>query len=141
MSRKDSDEAWIIDVCDKVLGLTASRQHTFPFLVGDTGRKLPVDAYYEKLNLVIEYREKQHTESVPHFDKRMTVSGVHRGEQRKLYDQRRRDVLSKHGIQLVELAVADFRHSARMRLDRDSDDAERVIQMKLANWIALSPTK
>ena len=51
-SRKDSDEEYVINLCDEVLGLTARRQYCFDFLKGDTGRKLPVDAYYEDLKLV-----------------------------------------------------------------------------------------
>ena len=37
---------------------------------------LPVDAYYEELNLVVEYREKQHTEEIKFFDRsdKITVS-------------------------------------------------------------------
>ena len=44
---------------------------------------------------MIEYCERQHTEAVAFFDhnERLTVSGVTRGEQRKIYDQRRRDLL------------------------------------------------
>lgn len=38
--------------------------------------RLPVDAYYETLNLVVEYRERQHTESVPIMDRRSTISSV-----------------------------------------------------------------
>lgn len=30
--RASSDEFWIIDICDGVLGKKASRQHRFPFL-------------------------------------------------------------------------------------------------------------
>lgn len=102
MRREDSDEAYIIDLCDQILGTPAKQQYRFPFLVGDTGRTLPIDAYYSKLNLVVEYREKQHTEPVRFFDTKHTVSGVSRGEQRQIYDQRRRDVLKQHGIRLVE---------------------------------------
>ena len=47
--RTASDEAWIIDICDKILGRQAIRQHRFPFLCGDAGQsgrrvRLPVDA-------------------------------------------------------------------------------------------------
>lgn len=75
---KARDEDYVIDLCDEALGLTASRQHRFDFLRGDgnPGVKLPVDAYYEKKKLVVEYYEKQHTEAVPFFDKKKTVSGV-----------------------------------------------------------------
>ena len=126
LSRSQSDEAYVIDLCDEVLQLRASRQHHFDFLVGDPGqygrcRKLPVDAYYESLSLVIEYREKQHTEEVRHFDKPdiMTVSGVNRGEQLKIYDQRRRDELPKHGIKLIEISYTDFEFDSRKKIVRD----------------------
>ena len=119
--RKDSDEFYVIDLCDEILGEKASRQHTFDFLRGDgtPGRRLPVDAYYPELNIVVEYRERQHSESVAFFDKKMTVSGISRGEQRRIYDQRRRDILPEHGIRLVEISHADLKHDSRKRLVRD----------------------
>lgn len=132
--RKDSDEFYVIDLCDEVLGAKASRQHKFDFLRGDgtPGRQLPVDAYYPELNLVVEYRERQHTESVALFDRKATVSGVSRGEQRRIYDKRRRDVLPKHGIRLVEISYSDLKHDSRKRLvrDRKNDLAEirRILQ-------------
>jgi hypothetical protein len=52
-------------------------------------RKLPVDGYWPTLGLVVEFQEKQHSEAVPLFDRRATVSGVPRGEQRRLYDRRK----------------------------------------------------
>lgn len=67
--RQNSDEYYVIGLCNEVLGQTALQQHRFEFLRGDTGRKLPVDAYYEQLNLVVEYCETQHTEAAPFFDR------------------------------------------------------------------------
>src|SRR5688500_16258444 len=78
---KHRDETYILDLCDELLGMKSVRQHTFEFLRGDGGRKLPVDGYYPSINLVVEYRERQHFESVALFDKRKTVSGVSRAEQ------------------------------------------------------------
>jgi hypothetical protein len=83
-SRTLSDESYVIDLCDEVLGEAALRQHRFDYLRGDArpggqGVRLPVDAYYPALELVVEYRERQHTESIPFMDRRMTVSGVDRG--------------------------------------------------------------
>ncbi len=104
------DANYILDFCDDLLAQTSLREHRFLFLVGDSGRKLPVDAYYPALDLVIEYHERQHTEAVDFFDKpdKLTVSGVSRGEQRKLYDQRRRDVLPENGITLVDCTFRIF---------------------------------
>lgn len=130
VQRKDSDEFYIIDLCDEIIGLKASRQHTFDFLRGDgtSGRRLPVDAYYPELNLVVEYRERQHSESVAFFDKKTTVSGVGRDEQRRIYDQRRRDILPKHGIRLIEISYADLKHDSRKRLVRDHQNDLAVIR-------------
>lgn len=129
------DEAYILDLCDQVLHRASSRKHRFPFLVGDTGVSLPVDAYYPDLNLVIEYRERQHFEAVPLFDRRETVSGVSRGKQRQIYDQRRRDVLPKHGIELVELNYFDFSCDERKRLRRQQKRDLEVLGSKLAHFL------
>lgn len=125
--RRTSDEHYIIDLCDDALSERAHRGHRFDFLRGDpdrggTSRALPVDAYYPALKLVIEYCERQHTEQVAFFDRRETISGVPRGVQRARYDQRRREILPRHGIHLIELNYSDFPHDARKRLLRTKDD-------------------
>ena len=140
-----SDEAYVIDLCDEILNLQASRQHKFSFLLGDPDkrnrrRKLPVDAYYEQLNLVIEYREKQHTEEVKHFDKPdvMTVSGVSRGVQRKIYDQRRREILPKHRIKLVEISYSDFDYNSKKKIIRNkSNDLLTIKQILIKEGVKL----
>lgn len=135
---KDRDESYIIDLCDRLLGLKAKRQHRFDFLRGDSGRKLPVDAYYEiskDLKVVVEYREMQHTEIVAFFDKRMTCSGCNRAQQRRLYDQKRREVLPQQGIRLIELDYTSFQHDKQRRLKRDSVSDEEVIRKKLIEFI------
>jgi hypothetical protein len=134
-SKKDSDEKYVIDLCDEVLGIQSSRQHKFDFLKGDAGTKLPVDAYYPTLDLVIEYRERQHTEPVKLFDRRETVSGVSRGEQRKLYDQRRRDVLPEHGIQLIEIGYDDFKYDSSKRIIRDKKRDLEVVKRHLKSHL------
>lgn len=135
LMRADSDEAYVIDLCDGVLGRTAERGYRFPFLVGDKGHALPVDAYYRDLKLVIEYRERQHTESVKLFDRKPTVSGVPRGQQRALYDQRRRDELPKHGLILVEFDYSEFGCDSRKRLRRTARDFD-VVQRKLTEALS-----
>ncbi len=132
-SRRDSDEHYVLDLCDEVLKIQGLRQHRFDFLLGDPNAqgkcaKLPVDSYYPELNLVIEYKEQQHTKPNKHFDKPnlFTVSGVHRGEQRKIYDKRRLDVLPQHGIKVIEISFSDFDHDSRDRILRNSNDIDKV---------------
>lgn len=135
MPRKD--EAYIVNICDEILGLRALRQHRFNFLLGDPGKsgrqvRLPVDAYYPELNLVIEYHERQHSESVRIFN-RMTISGVSRDEQRKLYDRRRAEILPQHGIELLVFTYSDFEHDGSKRLRRSGTDRV-LIQQKLKTF-------
>ena len=132
-SRMNSDEYYVIELCNEVLGLKASQQHRFDFLVGDSGTKLPVDAYYEDLNLVVEYLESQHTLSTPFFDKKETVSGVPRGEQRRLYDERRRIELPKHGINIVSISYNDFGTTKRLKRNHNLDI--EVVRTKLSDYI------
>ena len=119
--RSGSDEYYVIGLCNEALGMEAEQQYKFPFLLGDSGRALPVDAYYRELNLVIDYYERQHTEDVKFFNRRMTVSGVSRGEQRKIYDERRRTELPKHGIKLVVISYTDFGTSKTLVRNHDVD--------------------
>ena len=132
------DEHYVLFLCDKVLGRKSLRQYKFDFLRGDEGKKgirakLPVDAYYEELNLVIEYKEKQHTEVVSIFE-RNTISGVNRTEQRKIYDERRREVLPKYGITLIEISYFDFNYNSDKRIIRNISD-EKIIRQKLKNYL------
>lgn len=131
----DRDENYVLDLCDEVLNLKGSRQHRFEFLKGDAGTKLPVDIYYEKLNLVIEYREYQHTKAVKFFDKpdKLTRSGVNRAEQRKLYDQRRRDVLPVNGVILIEIDYTEFECDSRNRILRDGVTDLEIVKNILGN--------
>ena len=136
------DEHYVLDLCDKVLGLSSSRQHKFDFLLGDPNAngmaaKLPVDGYYSELNLVVEYRERQHTESVNFFDKpnKMTVSGVHRGEQRKIYDERRRSVLPKHNIHLIEISFSDFNYDGQKKIIRNPDKDIEIVRFYLEKYL------
>ncbi|MFF7361567.1 hypothetical protein [Streptomyces sp. NPDC008125] len=134
MSRDDSDEAYVVGLCNQVLVETALTQHRFDWLLGDPGSgggraRLPVDAFWPGHHLVVEYREIQHDQPVAHFDKpdRLTVSGVHRGKQRALYDARRESQIPAHGLRLVVIRPADLDADRRGRLHRNPDrDLEKV---------------
>jgi hypothetical protein len=136
MGREDSDEAYVLDLCDEVLGEPGLRQHTFDWLLGDPGHsgrraRLPVDSYWPRQHLVVEYRERQHDQPTAFFDKpdQLTVSGIHRGEQRALYDTRRHTMIPAQGLRLVIIRPGELDADARGRLrrrDREKDlDAVR----------------
>lgn len=135
--RADSDESYVIDLCDDLLGEKAHRQHTFDWLVGDPNRhgvcrRLPVDAFYERCQLVIEYRERQHEEAVPFFDRRQTLSGVGRGEQRRLYDRRREIEIPKHNLSLLIITPTHLHADRRGRLRRDRDHDQKALELLLS---------
>ena len=60
------------------------------------------------------------------------MSGVSRDEQQKIYDQRRRDVLPKHGSQLVEISYKDLNNDSRKRLIRSRQEDIVIIRRLLS---------
>lgn len=126
--RADSDEHYILDLCDEILGAVGLRQARFDWLRGDAsarmprGMTLPVDGYWPELNLVVEFQEEQHSQPSPFFDRRHTVSGVGRGDQRRLYDERKRTFIPKRGLRLVVIEKSEFTvKSKRIVRDRTRD--------------------
>lgn len=138
-SRTESDEFYVVDLCEAILQEKAVRQHRFEWLRGDYSAKrrshsyLPVDAYWPDLGLVVEYAERQHTEVVAFFDRRDTVSGVTRGAQRKIYDQRRVDLVPANGLTLVLIPAAAFqlRHG---KIQRDPQRDAAIVRELLAGF-------
>lgn len=136
--RSASDERYVLDLCDAVLGVAGSRQHRFAWLRGDasptTGRSvaLPVDGFWAEQQLVVEYYERQHIQQVAFFDKPdvLTVSGVHRGQQRALYDQRRRDLIPQHELTLVVITVEEF-GNRRGKIVRDPERDVAIVADRL----------
>ena len=129
----------MLDLCDELLDETGHRQHTFPWLTGDPNAagaraRLRVDGFYERANVVVEYRERQHFNPVGHFDKPevMTISGVHRGEQRRRYDERRDDLIPAHGITLWVLTPDELGGNTRGRLT--ARNRERDIELLRQAW-------
>ena len=126
-ARAKSDEFYVLALCDEVMGMNSLRQHRFEFLRGDQssdgkpGVKLPVDAYFPEKHLVVEYRERQHTEAVLFFDKPdwLTRSGIPRSEQRRKYDLLRETVLPQHGIALCIISCDQFLLNTKKRIARD----------------------
>jgi hypothetical protein len=78
----------------------------------------------ESLKLVVEVMESQHYVPTPHFDKpdRMTVSGVDRGLQRRLYDERKAELIPLHGLKLIAMPITAFEvRSKKMKRNPESD--------------------
>ncbi|WP_437773513.1 hypothetical protein [Arthrobacter sp. KNU40] len=126
--RAESDEHYVLDLCDEVLGASGRRQAIFDWLRGDPstarplGTGLPVDCYWPDLELVVEFQEEQHSKPSPFFDRRQTVSGVGRGEQRRIYDERKRLLIPKEGLRLVVIEKSAFVvKSKRIVLDQARD--------------------
>jgi diadenosine tetraphosphate (Ap4A) HIT family hydrolase len=123
--RTDSDEKYILDLVAEVLAEPDYRwQHRFPTLLGDPGRAgrrrpLPVDGYFPRHHLIVEYWEKQHSAPVPIMDEGLTVSGMSRGHQRRLYDKRRQAWAEANSLRFVILDYRGFQTDPLGRLQRD----------------------
>lgn len=135
-----SDEHYILDICDDLLGEKGERQKCFDFLLGlpslKTSRcaKLPVDAYYRSKALVIEYHETQHTNSVAFWNK-VTACGLTRDEQRQRYDKIRATDLPKNGYTLVVIDYKQFDTKNNGRLKRTDKDRDKVRQLLEAHGL------
>ena len=46
-------------------------------------------------------------------------AGVGRGEQRRIYDQRRRDILPQYGIKLIEISYSSFNYDSKKKIIRN----------------------
>ena len=131
--RTESDEKYILDLVSEILSEPGYRwQHRFPTLLGDPGkdgrrRPLPVDGYFPRHRLIVEYWETQHSASVPIMDEGMTISGVSRGHQRRLYDQRRQTWANANNLQLVILDHRGFKSDKQGRLQRDPPRDRRTV--------------
>ncbi len=147
-SRTESDEKYILDLVAEILTEPDYRwQHRFPTLLGDPGqdgkrRSLPVDGYFPRHKLIVEYWEKQHSAPVPIMDEKMTVSGVLRGDQRRLYDQRRQTWAEANGLRLVILDYRGFESDKLGRLVRNLErDRQAVAEALRAAGVLDEPSR
>jgi len=133
--RTASDEYYVLDLCDEVVGASGRRQATFDWLRGDPspsrplGTKLPVDSFWSSFKLVVEFQEEQHSKPTPFFDRRQTVSGVGRREQRRLYDERKRLLIHEQGMRLVVIEKSAFIVKSRRIMRNPAMDLAVVRQL------------
>jgi hypothetical protein len=143
LKKENSDENYILNICDELLKLKSTRQHTFDFLRGDvhkngiTKTKLPVDAYYHKRNLVVEYHAKPLSKKQldPEMEERITVSGVSRSEQRIIYTKRIRKVLKDKGIHHIVLEFGLFELDKQGKIVRNKEKDTQAIAEALRDHI------
>lgn len=133
MHRKDSDEIYVIDLVAAVLNELCVKQKRFETLFGDPNLKgqraiLPVDAFFPNINLIVEYREIQHYKAVKIMDQRMTISGVPRGEQRRIYDLRKEKWAAEHNITFLAISFENLKHNSSGRLLRHVESDTNVIK-------------
>lgn len=160
----NSDETYVINLCDKVIGLKANRQKRFDFLLGDlhkdgvTQTKLPVDAYYAIHQLVVEYMEAEPIEQVespiqPDINDEGDVDddnieqetdlvvnkkskGSSRDQKRHSYDQRRAEILPKHDIDLVVISYDNFKYDVQNKIIRNEASDLKIVSKALEEYIS-----
>jgi len=131
--RSESDEKYILDIVARVLAEPEyAWQHRFPTLLGDPGqdgrpRPLPVDGYFPRHRLIVEYWEKQHSAPVAIMDEGDSISGISRGHQRRLYDARRQEWADANGLRLVILDYRGFDTDEQGRLRRDLARVQAIV--------------
>lgn len=134
--RGNSDEYYVLGLCEEIIGTPCAKQRTFDWLLGLPSKKtgyrkpLPVDGYWEEQELVVEFHEKQHSEPVPFFDDKVTASGLLRGEQRKIYDVRKADLIPAHNLKLLIIDYRDFQHK-KGKIVRTAGKDRQIIEAKI----------
>lgn len=136
--RSNSDEKYVLDLLRECLNEDYEWQKRFDTLRGDAGKngrkiKLPVDAYFPISNIIVEYKEKQHFQAVNIMDKRMTISGVNRGEQRRIYDARKEKWAKDNNIKFLVVAYHSLKHDKNGRLLRYTNEDMVVIRSLVNN--------
>lgn len=133
---QNSDEYYLVNLCDTLLKQRASRKHTFDTLVGNLhkrgkGRtKLPLDAYYEELKLVIEFFEKQEDE------KELDEKAQARMEQIKYYDAIKKKAILKKELRLIEIKYASFECDEEGKLVRNTENDTVVLTGILKEFVS-----
>ncbi|MFA9388765.1 MAG: hypothetical protein ACERKD_03105 [Prolixibacteraceae bacterium] len=165
-----SDKNYVIELCDQVIGMKANRTKRFDFLLGDLHKdgvsqtKLPVDAYYAMLHLVVQYNgmkpweatiperkereESQDSEDPDELDANDVAENdedtpeirvkrkVTREEQRTIYEERRARVFPKHDIDYVLISYSNFKHDEELKIIRDEAADLKIVHQALKEFIS-----
>ncbi|MEP4781263.1 MAG: hypothetical protein ABJZ18_09830 [Algibacter sp.] len=132
---KNSDEFYLVNLCDELLEQEASRKHTFETLVGNLhkrgkGRtKLPLDAYYENLKLVIEFSRQE--EDFDALDKK----GQARMIQVQRYNHLKKKAIIQKDLRLIEISYATFECDDANKLIRNIENDKLVLKDILKDFL------
>ena len=130
------DDDYLIELCDDILNKKSQKQFTFDDLLGDYHKdgisqtKLPLDAYYQDINLVVEVVNKRSVVLKNTIDKsqKITVSGVTREEQRKVYQERKRTFLEEKDVKVFEINFALFETDESNRLIKNKENDKALLK-------------
>lgn len=132
---QNSDEYYLVNLCDEILGKEASRKHTFESIVGNLhkrgkGRtKLPVDAYYEDLKLVIEFRQVRESQE------ELSEQEKARLEQIAYYDDLKKKGVLKKELRLISIQHTQFDLNDSGVLIRDKEKDLSVVKNILKEYL------
>lgn len=88
----------IIDIMAEILEERPHVEFAFDWLRNDRGGVLPVDAYFEKANLVVEYNGVYHYHHTPFMHQKKSLQEV------QTTDKKKRTAVLNKGIQHIEFA-------------------------------------
>ncbi len=124
---ENSDEFYLVNLCDELLKQKASRKHTFDNLLGNMHKKgkgrtkLPLAAYYENLKLAIDFKGKKY-------------DSEEREERLRIYGLRKKEVLERKKIKLILIDYTDFECDENQKLVRNETEDMSVLKNILKNF-------
>jgi len=124
---ENSDEFYLVNLCDELFKQKASRKHTFDNLLGNMHKKgkgrtkLPLAAYYEDLKLAIDFKGKKH-------------DSEEREERLRVYGLRKKEVLERKKIKLILIDYTDFECDENQKLVRNEAQDLSVLKNILKNF-------
>ncbi|MDN3666600.1 hypothetical protein ACFFU1_13855 [Algibacter miyuki] len=132
---ENSDEFYLVNLCDELLEQKSSRKHTFDTLVGNLhkrgkGRtKLPLDAYYEDLKLVMEFVKTIEEADVEDEKEQARLLQI------KRYNQLKKKAILKKGLRLMEINYSIFECDDSGKLVRNTEADILVLKEKLKDFL------
>jgi hypothetical protein len=132
---QNNDENYLLNLCDELLAKKASRKHTFDTLVGNLhkrgkGRtKLPLDAYYKDLKLVIEFFQTNNPVNEVDEKEQARVAQI------KYYDELKKEAVLNKTFRYMKINFAQFECDETNKLVRNTENDTLVLQDILKDFL------